>query len=263
MGALRALLGTQTFSLIALGLFLSAQGAALQATPRVLWLLLWIGLMQAVAVYFFYRAFELGKLSLVAPISSGFAVVTAILAIISGERPSPLALVGALLLVLGVLFITSQQRSPDQTEGDRKASLRGIPEAIIAALLYGFIFWALDLVVPAVGPIWPLVTMRIITLLCLGAVFLLVRKKHLEPLQEPARKLVFPVMAVSTAETLAWLAFNYGTQYGDVAIVTALSSLYSAIAIFYGAVLWKERLQRAQWLGVGLILMGVLLVGIQ
>lgn len=263
MGALRALLGTQTCGLIALALLLYLQGTSLQATPRVLWLLLGIGLMQSVAVYLFYRAFELGKLSLVAPISSGFAVVTAILAVLSGERPSPLALVGALLLIIGVLFITSQQKSPEQSESDRQATLRGIPEAVLAALFYGVIFWALDFAVPAVGPVWPLIAMRIVTLTCLGTIFLFVRKSYPAPTIEKPRSLIMPVLAVSTAETLAWLSFNYGTQHGDVAIVTALSSLYSAIAIFYGAVLWKERLQQAQWLGVGLILMGVLLVGVQ
>lgn len=263
MGALRALLGTQSCGLVALALLLSFRGTATQATPKVLWLLLGIGLMQAIAVYLFYRAFELGKLSLVAPITSGFAVVTAILALLSGERPGPLALVGALLLIIGVLFITSQQKSQEETESERKATLRGIPEAILAALIYGVIFWALDFVVPAVGPVWPLVAMRVVTLACLGTAFFFIRKSHPAPPVEKPRSLIVPVLAVSIAETLAWLAFNTGTLHGDVAIVTALSSLYSAIAIFYGCVLWRERLQRAQWLGVGLILMGVLLVGVK
>src|SRR5262245_59558694 len=44
-----------------------------------------------------YRAFTIGKLSIVGPIASGFAVVTALLALAAGERPAPLGLSGAVL----------------------------------------------------------------------------------------------------------------------------------------------------------------------
>jgi drug/metabolite transporter (DMT)-like permease len=38
-----------------------------------------------------YRAFEIGTLSIVSPIASSFAIVTAVLALITGERPSAIA----------------------------------------------------------------------------------------------------------------------------------------------------------------------------
>jgi drug/metabolite transporter (DMT)-like permease len=200
----------------------------------------------------------------VAPITSGFAVVTAILALLSGERPGPLALGGALLLVLGGAFVTSHHRS----RGDEHATstLRGVPEAIVAAFAYGTVFWALDFVVPSLGAVWPLAALRVIALTGLGSVVLLGRLRKSDSTKAAAcdmRGLLWPVLAVAAADTCAWLSFNMGTQGADVSIVTALSSLYSAVAIFYGCVFWRERLAHAQWLGVGLILMGVLLVSVK
>jgi drug/metabolite transporter (DMT)-like permease len=289
LGALRAILWTQSVGLIAIVLLLCWQGTWPQATPRVLAIMLAIGVGQAAAVFLFYRAFEIGKLSIVAPITSGFAVVTAILALLSGERPSPLALGGALLLVVGVLFITrqasSEPASESEGEGEAEAAtattsrstpaqstpaglaLRGISEAVMAALAYGSVFWALDFVTPTLGPVWPLAALRIVAVLGLGSVFLLGRWRKKPVASQAAaiewRSLFWPVMAVAAADTGAWLSFNAGTRSDDVAIVTALSSLYSAVAIFYGCVFWRERLQRTQWLGVGLILIGVLLVGVK
>jgi drug/metabolite transporter (DMT)-like permease len=262
IGALRALLLTQSMGLFAVGAILCWEGKVPEVTVHVVLTMLGIGLCQAVAVFLFYRAFEIGKLSLVAPITSGFAVVTAILALLSGEHPGRLALGGAVLLVMGVLLVTSQHREQNTEDEavDVRSTLHGVPEAIAAAFLYGTVFWGLDFVVPTLGPFWPLASLRVVALTCLFGVFFLLRPAAPT---ESIHRLWWPAVGVAAADTFAWLAFNLGTQNADVSIVTALSSLYSAIAIFYGLLVWRERLLRVQWLGVGLILMGVLLVGIK
>lgn len=263
VGAIRALLLTQSLGLAGIATILWWRGTLPEATPRVMLLMLGIGLTQAVAVFLFYRAFEIGKLSLVAPITSGFAVVTAILALLSGERPSALALVGAVLLICGVLFVTSQHRSSggEDADVDARSTLRGVPEAIAAAFAYGIIFWGLDYVVPELGPVWPLACLRVLAISCLLMVFLALRPPM--PLHREKTGLGWSAVGVAAADTAAWISFNAGTQSADVAIVTALSSMYSAVAIFYGLLFLRERLLRVQWLGIGLILMGVLLVGVK
>src|SRR2546422_965348 len=69
---------------------------------------------------FVYRAFEIGTLSIVSPISSAFAIVTAVLSFATGERPPLLALAGAALLVAGVALAT---RAPG---AGRRASWIGV-----------------------------------------------------------------------------------------------------------------------------------------
>jgi drug/metabolite transporter (DMT)-like permease len=260
IGALRALVLTQAIGVLGVAALLLWRGQLAEVTPRVVLIMLGIGLAQAVSAFLFYRAFEIGKLSLVAPITSGFAVVTAILALLSGERPGPLALGGALLLIIGVLFVTSHHRGQsDEATKNR----RGVPEAVIAAFGYGVVFWGLDFVVPALGPFWPLAALRVEAVFFLGLALLILRPPAPQGDESENVRLFWPVIGVAAADLFAWLSFNVGTQRADVAVVTALSSLYSATAIFYGWLIWRERLARTQWIGVGLILIGVLLVGVK
>jgi drug/metabolite transporter (DMT)-like permease len=270
LGAMRAILWTQSVGFLAIGALLFFQKSWPQPAPGVLPVMLGIGVAQAAGVFLFYRAFEIGKLSTVAPITSGFAVVTAILAILSGDRPGPFALAGALLLIGGVFFITRYAAIENSENPEEpRAALRGVPEAILAAFAYGGVFWALDSVVPSLGPVWPLAALRVFTLLILSSVLLVMRFRRVKRGDEIAeekpdwksKNLLWMVLAVAFSDTLAWISFNAGTQGANVAIVTALGSLYSAVAVFYGCIFWHERLQKWQWLGVGLILLGVLLVG--
>jgi drug/metabolite transporter (DMT)-like permease len=65
-----------------------------------------IALGNFIGTLLLYRAFAIGQLSLVSPIASGFAIVTALLSLAAGERPAPLALTGAALLIGGVVVIS-------------------------------------------------------------------------------------------------------------------------------------------------------------
>jgi len=269
VGALRALLITQTFGLVAVGALLASKGSTPSAPQNVWWMMLGIAIAQAASVFLFYRAFEIGKLSLVAPIMSSFAIVTAILAFLSGERPARLALVGALCLVAGVVCITRGHQGTQSVEsGDgapEGSTLRGVPEAIAAAVGYGFVFWGLDFVVPSLGVFWPLAFLRMGVLVCLSTALLFLRGSVLKESPSPStwRAMVWPSIIVAGADTLAWLSFNTGTQREDVAIVTTLGSLYSGFAVFFACLIWKERLQRFQWLGVAMIFLGIILVGMK
>ena len=84
-----------------------------------------------------YRAFEIGNLAIVSPISSAFAIVTAILSLVSGERPPALVLAGSLLLMAGVALAT---RAPSSSHAST-TSLRGVPEALASAVAFGTMFW--------------------------------------------------------------------------------------------------------------------------
>lgn len=272
MGALRAILLTQTFGVVAIALILWWQQNALEATPRIWIMMLGIALLQTLCVLLFYRAFEIGKLSLVAPITSGFAVVTAALALLSGERPARLALLGGVLVIAGVLLVTRSHEVEEilavDTEGnkftyeaERKRNLRGVPEAILAAFGYGVVFWGLDFVVPAMGAVWPLAIMRLVSLACLSTVLVLWKPARSTPFT--LRPILLVALGVSFADTSAWLSFNAGTRSDDVAIVTTLASLYSGVAIFFAWVFFREKLQKVQWLGVAVIIMGIVLVGLK
>jgi drug/metabolite transporter (DMT)-like permease len=186
-----------------------------------------------------YRAFAVGTLSIVAPIASGFAVVTALLALAAGERPAPLALTGAALLIGGVIIVTrasygqegeprTQNREPrtdQRLTDDQRPTMKyatrnphhttgfsilnfqfpkGVLEALGVTVCFGGALWALDFVTPALGILWPvLVTKAIETL---GALLLLLGRKSAPVRLSRATWLL--VIGAGLCDTMAFVAFN-------------------------------------------------------
>lgn len=259
VGTARALVAIQLLSLLAwIGLLVS-QPARPLGTP-MLWLIIaGTAVCHVFGLVFVYRAFEIGTLSLVSPISSGFAVVTALLALFSGEHPPAMTLAGAGLLVFGVVLAT---RSPSDPAHARTFSLKGVPEAILSALAFGTMFWLFYFYVqPNLGYAMPLIALK--TLAASGSVMVLLssRKSGGESFRF-APDILLLALGAAAADTLAWLAYIWGTNSTYATVVTALASLFSVVTVLLAWSLMRERLARHQWAGVIVILLGVFLVSV-
>lgn len=229
-----------------------------------------LGVVHAVATVLFYRALEIGKVSITMPITSSFAVVTGVLALLSGERPARLAMLGAVISLAGLLFVTAGH-SGESVEAELSNDVRtrapspsrGVIEAIGAALCFGITFWRLDFLEPQFGAPWLLLGLRVVTLPILGALFFASRAAPSTLIAKKEKGVLWLcAIAVITCDTAAWLAVAYGRRSEDVSVVTTLASLYSAVTVCLAWLLWRERLQKWQWLGVAAILAGVVLVGL-
>src|SRR5206468_8132975 len=173
---------------------------------------------------FTYRAFEIGTLSLVSPISSGFAVVTALLAIASGERPPLLTLLGAAALVGGVVLATRSASDPTAS----RSRLAGVPEAILSAAAFGTMFWLFYFFVqPRLGYAGPLVILK--TFAAASSLLLLARQRSRERAVVSWRGATTMRLALgaAAADTFAWLTYIWGTKTAYATVVTALASLFS------------------------------------
>ena len=257
--------------------------------PAWAWMLM-AGVCHVVGLALSYRAFEVGTLALVAPISSSFAVVTAVLSMMTREHLSPSVLAGVGLLFIGIVLAT---RAPTHPEEANKG-LIGVPEALGSALAYGVMFWMMEPGEEKLGPVLPLIVLKIMAtggaLLGLRAAIWsknapsenLAETSPTETSNEnvagepvPAlgdieiaalnKPLLWAGLAVTAAllDSFAWLAFSAGDRSGSTAVVTALSSLFSVVTIIMAWLLFKDRLAKLQWLGVAIILAGVLLVSIK
>lgn len=256
MGILQALLLIQLAGLVAIVLVLAVRFGLPAASAGVWAQAAGLAALNMVCTVLLYRSYAIGTLSIVSPITSGFAVVTALLALASGERPNGLALLGALLLVGGVTVVARGQGGPRL--GLRSLMAPGTPEAVGAAVGYGVYFWGLDFVTPSLGIVWPVLLARIVSF---GSVALWMLHRQIAPVRPP--RAVLPlVLGCAVFDTVAFLAFNSGLGSADTTIVTALSSLFSAITVLLAWAVSRERLASYQWAGVGIILAGVLLVSI-
>ncbi len=226
------------------------------------------GIFHVLGLRLTYRAFEIGTLSLVSPIASGFAIVTGILALATGsEKPPILTISGAVLLVAGIVMATYTP------SGQRRPSLAGVPEAIGSSLAFGAMFWMMDVfVTPSLGFVWPLVLLKTMatgsSLLSLMANRGAVAEKVIgaagivQPQAVRPRIVGLFVLGAAATDTLAWLAWMAGARTEYATVVTALASLFSVVTILLAWAFLHDRLTKSQWQGVAVILIGILLVSV-
>jgi len=259
VGTTLALVTIQVLSLLGWVFWVIAKQAPPGGNPALWAIVTGTAVCHVLGLVFVYRAFEVGTLSIVSPISAGFAVVTAVLALLAGERPPVVALGGAALLVLGVVLAT---RSPADPAAPRP-SLRGVPEAIFSALAFGTMFWAFSLFVePRLGFAWPLALLKT---LAAGStvVALLARRRPGDSLRIPlSANVVLLAVGAAAADTLAWLTYIRGSSASYASIVTAIASLFSVVTVLLAWRFLRERLALHQWAGVAVIVLGILLVSL-
>src|SRR6185503_16139391 len=224
-----------------------------------LWgILLATAVCHVLGLAFVYRAFEIGNLAIVSPISSAFAVVTAALSLLSGERPPALVLAGSALLIVGVTLATRAEASP----GPSAPPLRGVPEALASAVAFGVMFWLFYFFVqPRLGYTVPLVALKGAAVLGSAMAFL---RKPMEGggAVGSIRSLAVLAVGAALADTVAWLTYIQGTHASYATVVTALASLFSAVTVLLAWRFFRERLAAHQWIGIAIILVGILIVSV-
>ena len=257
IGVIQTLFYGQFLGLLAIVVLVIIQSHTPHSHTSAWALAVGIALINFIGTILLYRAFEIGTLAVVAPIEAGFGVVSALLALLSGERPVAIVLIGALVLIGGVVIVSRTQHGDVLTNYQQtKLRLAGIPESIGVALCFGVSFWAINFVTPSLGVLWPIVMNRGVAF---AGALLLLSRRGASPIALPRPTLLFAVGA-AVVDTLAFVTFNLGINTTYISVVAALGSLFSAVTVLLAWFFLHERLSPGQWVGVGAILMGVLLV---
>src|ERR1700739_101174 len=115
------------------------------------------GVLNTLSTLALYRSFEIGKMSIVAPISAGYPALTMLLSSLSGERLTPVRLAGFALILVGVVVVARGEHPPgeddalDEQVRPAKKHL-GVGWALLSAVGFGVMFWILGIrVVPLLG----------------------------------------------------------------------------------------------------------------
>ena len=220
----------------------------------------------------FYRAIETGAVSVVAPISSSYPVLTVMLSLLSGERLRWINGIGIAIVLIGVVFASTSfeqpaSRSVQETAQPAHHSMhlserhlaRGVAWAITAAVGFGFMFWILGFrVVPVLGGLTSVWMIRLVSLLSLSVLSFPAGQS----LALPKGLVWWFVLGTGIFDTAAFLCNNIALAIGQVSIVTVLVSLYSAVTVLYAWIFLRERLERSQWCGIALIFAGIFLVNL-
>jgi drug/metabolite transporter (DMT)-like permease len=220
------------------------------------------GVLNMLATLALYRSFEIGKLSIVAPISASYPALTMLLAAFTGERLRALRLAGLVLILIGVVIVARGEEVPgdanplDEKGHPGKRHL-GAGWALLSAVGFGFLFWILGThAVPVTGSAQTVWLIRLTCVVLSVAVILFWR----QPIGVPQADAKWFVLGMGILDTSAYVLNNYGMRLEQVSVVSVLSSMYGAVTVGLAATILGEKIARVQWLGVLGIFVGIGLI---
>lgn len=242
------LLVGQTVGVVGAGALLAVSGAALPAgEPLVLGGL--AGVCNAVSLACLYAAAAAGPISIVAPIGATGAVVPVAVALLAGERPALVQLLGIPLAVGGVVLAAARESG-----GTAHAAPRTLLLAAGSALTFGGFLALFGAASDASAP-WALFSSRTTLVACTAAVVLGRRL----PVAVPRGRL--PAVALPGLLLLVGtVSYGIATTQGLVSVVAVLATLAPVVTVGLAVVVLGERLARRQQVGVVTALLGVVLL---
>lgn len=245
-GALAVLLVAQLGGLAAIALVVLARGRG-PASAEVLFAIP-AATSGTLGLFAYYRGVAIGAISVVAPVAGVSATIPVLVGLASGDRPSPLQLVGMAAALVGVGLAAWEPG-----EGERKVAA-GVGLALLAAIGFGFYFPPMHVAGDA-DFLWASLIFRTTATLVIVAAVLVAR-----PRLEFGRRNVALFALIGVGDTLGNVFFAASAAYGLVSVTSVLASLYPVVTVVLAHVFLAERVSAGQRLGIAGTLAGVALI---
>ena len=200
----------------------------------------------------FYRALQLGPIALVGPIVAAHSIVVILLAMVVLDEPvTTWQLMTMAATIVGVAIASVDWAS---LRAGSLALGMGVILAIVVSLAAGFWQFALAYISKDLGWFPPVFITRLFMVGLLLPVVAMRRERVWNGLSP---KLAIGVITVGIVETGALSAFTRGSEVGIVWIVAAASTAYPIVPIVGGIVLFRERVSAVQFLGLFILMLGL------
>ena len=216
-----------------------------------------IGLCQNIGLLLAYYALQVGRVSIVAPITATEGALAAVLSIVLGDAVDLRTAIVLAVIAVGVVMAAVERSrddgavDPTRTARDLAQPWRAILLAIAAAAVFSVgLVLSGRLGAAGVPPLWVIVASRTIGVLLIALPLVLRRRFQL------TRRAVPLVLLAGVLEAVGSSVYVVAAS-ADIAVAAVLSSQFAAIVAVGGFVLFGERLQRVQLAGVILIVIGV------
>ncbi len=220
------------------------------------------GLGNGGGLLLFYRAAEVGPLSIVTPIGAVGAAVPVAVGVARGEAMTALKAAGIVLALTGLVLVARRTRAGAAAAEERRPG-DDVPRAVLLALGAALCFGAF---LAAMGPAsetstsWAVLVSRVSLLA--GLILVSLQLGELRGAGVAARRL--PRLAIPGLLLFGGtLSYAAATQEGDLSVVSVLGSLFPVVTVSLAVGLDRERLSGAQALGVVLTLAGVVALSVR
>jgi drug/metabolite transporter (DMT)-like permease len=217
--------------------------------PSALPMLATAAVASAAGLGLVFLAFQNGRVAVVAPLTGSYAIVATLIGLVTGTEALSIPLLAAILFIsLGASLVMFHDE-----EGSGRRPGIGATAALGSALASGIAIWlTVTFLLPRVAVTDILLTN--FTLLALAALFW-GRWPGIGLPADGATWLLIGGIAIGTVA--GYGAYNVGLSRNGIAVVSVLSTLSSAVTVFLAATIAKEKVGRAQRLGIAIIILGL------
>jgi drug/metabolite transporter (DMT)-like permease len=257
VGPLHVALGLHILSLVALAAAVAAIGGFGEMSGEEVPIFVGLGVLGALSYLMFYRALQIGPISIVSPIVSAYAAPLVVLAVlILDESLATGEIVAIVVVISGALLASADPRAIRATE---RIAVLGLVLALLTTLsLSGFTF-GVSYYTQEYGLIAPFFVARAFTLVFL---FAAAARDSAWKLTDRGPRLVALMALLAALDMAGYFAFNVGVRHADTSIVGTATAPYAVIPILVGVLAFRERPVPTQWLGIALVIGGLVLLGL-
>jgi drug/metabolite transporter (DMT)-like permease len=212
-----------------------------------------IAIIGYVALRLLYRAYSLTSVGLASPLTAFNVVVAILLSVIFlGLKLSLMQYIGIAIIVLAIFVI---RYDPKKVRHLKLApnDIKGIDLALLSTLFMGVYLFLVQIPTKVLGPLLTPITSETSGAVTAGTVAI----KNDGRISLPNKNVVLPAFIACILITVASIALYLGLEKGNAGIVLALYSSNPIAVTIYGAIVYKEKLNKEQYAAVGLLVLGV------
>jgi len=272
IGSLRVTTGMQLVGASFVWIVALVLGRSVPTDPFVLVGGALVGLAGAGAYMSYFTGLRIGPIAVVSGIIGAYGGLTVVLSVVfRGVTLRPVQAIGAAVATAGVVLIgiAFDVHSIRAT----KLAGPGVAFAFVAFILFALMTIGSDIVIDRAGWLGTLMVSRTANAI-LSVIVLVVASTSMRPRSgalfagsDPEgggtdRRVVLAVATAGLLDVLGLLAFSYGLEVAQTWLVGLASSFGPAVTILVAVVDLGERLRSAQWIGLGAVAAGVVLIGL-
>ncbi|MFA6097676.1 MAG: DMT family transporter [Candidatus Paceibacterota bacterium] len=254
-GVLRAFLWAQLTSVMLLFFIFLAYYDLPKFTFYTIALVMTAGTLGVVSNLSFYQSLRVGKVCIVMPVASCWAMITVVLSMIFlGESLDIAQLFGIVFAIAGASLV-SFKLSDLKNLDIKKHAHQGVEFAVVAAFAYGTNFVLIDVLVSEIGWFLSILMIEIVV------VFLLLFYSGATKSDIAFPKNVFLfVILVGILDATAYLSYGIGVTSEFGSIVAPIAASSPAISILLAKIFFKEYLEINQKIGILSVISGLILL---
>jgi drug/metabolite transporter (DMT)-like permease len=218
-----------------------------------------MGVVYFVALAGLLRAFSLAPVSVVGPLTAGYPALVVVWGLFNGLTPAPVEWLGIVIILAGAIMV-GKLGPPD---GGMASVPKGQATTVVFCCIAACLGFAAAIVLgqkvsAVIGPYETTFLSRFPA--ALAMLPLMLRERPVEA--RLGAKAILGGSAMALCDVIAVTTINVMGEFPNKEFGAMAISAYGAIAALLALWLLKEKAATGQWLGIGLIVIGIALLGV-